>query len=427
MTDFFISYTSADQVWAEWIGYILEEEGFSVIIQAWDFRPGSNFVLEMQRAASGAARTIMVLSPDYLSSQFASPEWAAAFASDPRGLERRLIPVVVRKCHTPGLLNSIVHISLVDENEVSARRRLIEGLSAKRAKPIERPAFPGAADQRVHKPFPRPSTHEEEVSIPISAIQTDLRPDIDARSAFFQILEKSEWTQQQIKRTKDTTNLVRNWLEVRLDDEIHKALISGRLEAWGDEILPTGGIAPERLMPCEIWRQVEIVFDRLTVHRTSAHWRTSGRGKMAWVGIKFSQHQIFSVFPLVSAGSYDFPVHKAVAHVASAIGDADASEYFPRARLEIRQAAFNGSVIIWGNKSAKKMGGGLGRNAIASPIPKEYWETAEITHMATDPLVDDHFHTFPHRYTDGMFGEEISLYAKLRMNWDEIVKRWPIT
>ena len=85
MADFFVSYTSADKAWAEWIGYVLEEEGFTAVIQAWDFRPGSNFVLEMQRAATEADRTIMVLSPDYLKSQFASPEWAAAFAQDPRG------------------------------------------------------------------------------------------------------------------------------------------------------------------------------------------------------------------------------------------------------------------------------------------------------------------------------------------------------
>jgi len=35
----------------------------------------------------------MVLSPDYLKSQFASPEWAAAFADDPQGLKRKLVPV----------------------------------------------------------------------------------------------------------------------------------------------------------------------------------------------------------------------------------------------------------------------------------------------------------------------------------------------
>ncbi len=48
--DFFISYTKADETWAEWIATELEQAGYSTVIQAWDFRPGSNFVLEMQRA-----------------------------------------------------------------------------------------------------------------------------------------------------------------------------------------------------------------------------------------------------------------------------------------------------------------------------------------------------------------------------------------
>ena len=85
MHDFFISYTGVDRGWAEWIAWTLEEAGFSVVLQAWDFlAPGSNFVLEMQRAAVGASRTIAVLSPDYLTSHFAAPEWAAALAGDPR-------------------------------------------------------------------------------------------------------------------------------------------------------------------------------------------------------------------------------------------------------------------------------------------------------------------------------------------------------
>jgi hypothetical protein len=153
MADFFISYTSADRAWAEWIGYVLEEKGFSVIIQAWDFRPGSNFVLEMQKAAADADRTIMVLSPDYLKSQFASYEWAAAFAQDPMGLERKLLPVMVRPCSLPGLLTPLVHIALVSEDEDSARTLLIDGVNDKRAKPPRRPAFPGATTS----PSPRPS------------------------------------------------------------------------------------------------------------------------------------------------------------------------------------------------------------------------------------------------------------------------------
>jgi hypothetical protein len=49
--DFFISYNSADLAWAEWIAWQLEAAGFTTIVQAWDFRPGSNFVVEMQKAA----------------------------------------------------------------------------------------------------------------------------------------------------------------------------------------------------------------------------------------------------------------------------------------------------------------------------------------------------------------------------------------
>ena len=44
MPDFFISYTQEDRSWAEWIGWVLEEEGYAVTLQAWDFRPGGNFV-----------------------------------------------------------------------------------------------------------------------------------------------------------------------------------------------------------------------------------------------------------------------------------------------------------------------------------------------------------------------------------------------
>lgn len=163
MTDFFISYTGVDQRWAEWIAYVLEEEGFSVIIQAWDFRPGTNFVLEMQKASETAERTIMVLSPDYLKSQFASPEWAAAFGADPQGMSRRLIPVLVQPCQPKGLLTSIVQIRVAGLDEAGARRTLLDGLQQRRAKPAIRPSFPGVADTVEHKEFPGRSSGSETV------------------------------------------------------------------------------------------------------------------------------------------------------------------------------------------------------------------------------------------------------------------------
>src|SRR5580765_5114214 len=108
--DFFISYNKADRIWAEWIAWHLEASGhYSVVIQAWDFGPASNFVLEMDRAIQECERVVAVLSPDYLISLFTKPEWAAYFAEDPTSEQRRIIPVRVRECELKGLLAPIVY------------------------------------------------------------------------------------------------------------------------------------------------------------------------------------------------------------------------------------------------------------------------------------------------------------------------------
>jgi hypothetical protein len=142
MKDFFISYHRADRQWAEWIAWTLEEGGYSVILQAWDFRPGSNFVIEMQNAALEAGRTIAVLSEEYLAAGFTQPEWSAAFAFDPTGLFKKLVPVRVSKCEPAGLLAPIVYIDLVGLSADDARLSLFSAFTG-RGKPDVPPKFPG--------------------------------------------------------------------------------------------------------------------------------------------------------------------------------------------------------------------------------------------------------------------------------------------
>jgi len=143
-TDFFISYTSPDRRWAEWIAWQLEEAGYSVIVQAWDFVAGRNFVHEMQMAAQRARRTIAVLTPAYLVAPFPAAEWEAAFRDDPTGAERKLVPVRVERCQPDGILASIVWVDLLGLDEEAARERLLAGMRD-RAKPSEPPSFPGHA------------------------------------------------------------------------------------------------------------------------------------------------------------------------------------------------------------------------------------------------------------------------------------------
>lgn len=141
MKDFFISYNKADAEMATWIAWQLEEAGYTTAIQAWDFGPGNNFVMAMHKAATEAQRTIAVLSPDYLQAKFTAPEWAAAFAQDPTGEQRLLIPVRVREVNLSGLLKPIVYIDLVAQNEKEAKIRLLSGVLMDRKKPISKPPF----------------------------------------------------------------------------------------------------------------------------------------------------------------------------------------------------------------------------------------------------------------------------------------------
>ncbi len=168
--DYFISYSHADQRWAEWIAWHLEAEGYHTMLQAWDFLAGSNFVLAMDAATRYATHTIAVLSLDYFASQFTPSEWAAAFRRDPTSEQGRLLPVRVRPCDVEGLLGQIVYIDLVDQDEATARATLLQSIKHERRKPssppvfpstrhasqlVERPTFPGALPAVWNIPYPR--------------------------------------------------------------------------------------------------------------------------------------------------------------------------------------------------------------------------------------------------------------------------------
>ena len=144
--DFFISYNSADKGWAEWIAWVLEENGTTVVIQAWDFRPGGNFVLDMQRAAQDCERTIAVLSESYLNALYTQPEWAAAFQQDPTSTERKLLPIRVAPCQPTGMMAALVYVDFVGKTEAEAEAELLRAL-ADRAKPTTRPSFPQSVPQ----------------------------------------------------------------------------------------------------------------------------------------------------------------------------------------------------------------------------------------------------------------------------------------
>ncbi|MEV5875555.1 TIR domain-containing protein [Streptomyces sp. NPDC052101] len=146
--DFFISYSPADERWASWIAWTLEEAGYRTVLQAWDFVPGTNFVDFMDRGVSESAAVIAVLSHNYERSRYGRMEWQAALRADPDAPERRLITVRVEDIPVEGLLATITYVDLVPVADPAAARELLlarvrQALDG-RARPSARPDYPGA-------------------------------------------------------------------------------------------------------------------------------------------------------------------------------------------------------------------------------------------------------------------------------------------
>ena len=148
--DFFISRTGADSQWGQWIGKVLNEAGYTVILQDWDFHPGQDFIAEMDRAMRTSARTIAVLSRAYDEALYTVPEWTNAIARDPIGRDAILVPVRVDDIVPEGIFKTRVYIDLVSANEEEAKRRLLAGIKrnvdrpTSIAFPVITARFPGA-------------------------------------------------------------------------------------------------------------------------------------------------------------------------------------------------------------------------------------------------------------------------------------------
>ncbi|WP_462186650.1 toll/interleukin-1 receptor domain-containing protein, partial [Frankia sp. CcWB2] len=132
--DFFISYAQPDEAWADWIAWQLEEAGCHLLFQAGDGTDGPPRIT-MRDGARHAHRTLVLLSPAYLSSVHEQREWwewrAALDADDPTGPACRLVTVLVEACAVPAAFDqaSSAHVDLSNLAEADARKTLLQRLT----------------------------------------------------------------------------------------------------------------------------------------------------------------------------------------------------------------------------------------------------------------------------------------------------------
>ncbi|MEJ2229312.1 MAG: tetratricopeptide repeat protein [Alphaproteobacteria bacterium] len=110
--DFFVSRADADKRLAADIAALLEGAGHSVILQDWDFA-NRNFIERMNDALLRSARVVLLLSPEYLASDYCTAEWINAMAGDPLNRDGRLIIFRVASCAPRGMLRALAYWNLM--------------------------------------------------------------------------------------------------------------------------------------------------------------------------------------------------------------------------------------------------------------------------------------------------------------------------
>lgn len=128
MKDFFVSYTGTDLNYATWVAEVLESNNYTVTIQAWDFRPGDNFVSKINEALSECQKLIVILSKNYLRSKWCEAEWTSKLSEQITLKERRIIPIRIEPVDLKGLLSPIVYIDIVDKSENEAKDEILNGI-----------------------------------------------------------------------------------------------------------------------------------------------------------------------------------------------------------------------------------------------------------------------------------------------------------
>ncbi len=110
--DVFISYSHKDVAWVEQV--LLPRLQKEYINYYYDdkFTPGVPSIINMEDAVEKSRKIILVLTPDWVESDWSGFEAMLAQSADPLGKQRRLIPVMLRSCQLPPRLSRLTYINL---------------------------------------------------------------------------------------------------------------------------------------------------------------------------------------------------------------------------------------------------------------------------------------------------------------------------
>lgn len=133
--DFFISFNSADLAYAEALDTALKDAGFTTYFHPVDLGAGGMIPAWMEGALLDSTQTLALFSPDYVKDEapYAAAEKYASWWHDPRGRERKLIPVVIREADFKQhpIIGTLKRIECIGKSPEEAAKQIVARLKGR--------------------------------------------------------------------------------------------------------------------------------------------------------------------------------------------------------------------------------------------------------------------------------------------------------
>lgn len=162
--DVFISYSSKDD---EWVTKTLlpriEQAGLKVCIDFRDFAAGKAALHNMRDASKSSRRTLLVMTPNWIASEWTAYENILSRTNDPSGLKQKTIPLLLETCEIPEDISILTFINFTRADRLDlAWRQLLTALGAPPELPP--PKEPEHANWYLAHPYPMPPNFTGRVS-----------------------------------------------------------------------------------------------------------------------------------------------------------------------------------------------------------------------------------------------------------------------
>jgi TIR domain len=113
--DAFISYSHKDSAWVRNVLLPrLEREGLRICIDYRDFELGVPSIVNMEKAIQDSRKTLLVLTPDWVASDWTAFEALLIQTSDPIGRGKRILPLLATQTPLPARLAIFTYLDLTD-------------------------------------------------------------------------------------------------------------------------------------------------------------------------------------------------------------------------------------------------------------------------------------------------------------------------